>query len=60
MRAPIGISFDLNRTPLDIFVELALVGDVLIDRDDRVDGFDHTDGIFFDVNAAVGLRYYFN
>lgn len=60
VRAPIGISFDLNRTPLDIFVELALVGDLLIDRDDRVDGFDHNDGFYFDVNAAVGIRYYFN
>ena len=56
VRAPIGISFDLNRTPLDIFVELALVGDLLIDRDDRVDAFDHNDGFYFDVNAAVGLR----
>jgi hypothetical protein len=50
----------MNRTPLDIFVELALVGDLLIDRDDRVDNFDYNDGFYFDVNAAVGLRYYFN
>lgn len=51
LRAPIGIAFDFNNVPLDIFVELALVIDTFVDYDgDRYDG---------DVNGAVGLRYYF-
>ncbi len=50
LRAPLGILFDLNNTPLDFFIEFALVYDVIVDRNHR--GFD-------DFNATVGARYYF-
>ncbi len=50
IRAPIGVAFDLNTTPVDIFVELALVADFFYDYGDRYDG---------DLNGAVGVRYYF-
>jgi hypothetical protein len=50
LRAPIGIAFDLNRTPLDIFVEFALVADLYVNYRDRL-------GI--DVNGAIGIRYWF-
>jgi hypothetical protein len=55
VRAPIGISFDFNNVPLDIFLEFALVLDFLVDRDDRFD-----DPLYVDLNGAFGLRYYFN
>ena len=51
LRAPIGLSLDLNRTPIDIFFELALVADLFVDYDDKY-------GV--DVNGALGLRYYFD
>lgn len=54
VRGPIGLSFDFNNVPIDIFFELALVLDFLADHDDRYD-----DPIYFDVNGAVGVRYYF-
>jgi hypothetical protein len=50
LRAPIGIAFDLNSTPLDIFIELALVADFLVDYGDDFD---------VDLNGAVGFRFYF-
>ena len=50
LRAPLGIAFDFNEVPLDIFVELALVIDTFRDRDDDFDG---------DLNFAVGARYWF-
>ena len=50
VRAPIGIAFDFNTAPIDIFIELALVADFFVDYGDRYDG---------DVNGAVGFRYYF-
>jgi hypothetical protein len=55
VRVPFGISFDMNNTPLDIFVEIALVVDFLVDHDPIYD-----DDIYFDGNGAAGLRYYFN
>ncbi len=55
VRAPLGLAFDFNNVPLDIFVELALVLDFVIDGDDRYD-----DEIDVDVNGAFGVRYYFN
>jgi hypothetical protein len=57
VRAPIGIAFDFNNVPLDIFVELVPVLDLIMDDDD--DGF-HDDGLYFDFDGAVGARYYFN
>ncbi len=47
-RAPLGIMLDFNNVPLDVFFELALVLDVV--------GRDVPDA---DLNAALGVRYYF-
>lgn len=55
VRAPVGLSFDFNNIPLDIFVELALVVDFLLDHDERYD-----DALYLDINGAFGIRYYFN
>ena len=59
VRAPIGIAFDLNNHPFDIFFELALVMDFLLDDDDFDDDFDD-DGVYISIDGAVGFRYYFN
>ena len=50
VRAPLGVAFDFNRVPLDVFVELALVADIFV-------GYNDDFGI--DVNGAVGIRYWF-
>jgi hypothetical protein len=55
VRAPLGIALDFNNVPLDIFFELALVLDFLVDRDSRYD-----DAFYLDLNGAVGVRFYFN
>lgn len=47
-RVPIGIMLDFNNVPLDVFLEFAPVFDVI--------GYDAPD---FDINVAVGVRYYF-
>ena len=49
VRAPLGIIFDFNRIPLDIFLELAMVIDIVVDDD-------HS---YADLNGALGVRYYF-
>ncbi len=53
LRVPVGIAFDFNNVPIDIFIELALFMDFLYDnyRDDN---------LYVDLNGAVGFRYYFN
>ena len=56
VRGPLGIALDFNRVPLDVFFELALVLDFLVDRDDRYDN----DALYLDLNGAIGVRYYFN
>jgi hypothetical protein len=50
VRAPIGIAMDFNRVPLDVFFELALVLDLIVD-----DGHG-----YFELDGSVGVRYYFN
>jgi len=50
VRAPIGIAFDFNNLPLDVFFEIAFVIDFFVDYRDDVD---------FDINGAIGLRYWF-
>ncbi len=52
VRGPLGIAFDFNNVPLDIFIEIALVLDFIVD--DRYD-----DDIFLDLDGAVGIRYWF-
>jgi len=48
-RAPLGILFDFKRIPLDVFLEVALVVDIIRPSEDDV----------VDVNVGVGVRYYF-
>lgn len=55
VRGPVGLAFDFNNIPLDVFMEIALVLDFVTDYDDRYD-----DPLYLDVNGAVGVRYYFN
>jgi len=50
VRGPVGIAFDFNNVPLDVFFEIALVLDFFVDYSDDVD---------LDVNGAIGLRYWF-
>lgn len=52
IRGPVGIAFDFNNVPLDIFFELALVMDFI--------NYDNDNDVDVDVNGAIGIRYYFN
>jgi hypothetical protein len=54
IRGPVGIAFDLNNTPLDIFFEIALVLDFYDDYNCA-----GCDDLYVDANGAIGLRYYF-
>ncbi len=49
VRAPLGFLFDFRRVPLDVFFELALI----------VDFVRHGGSDVVDLNAAIGIRYYF-
>lgn len=52
VRGPIGIAMIFNEVPIDIFFEIALVVDIIVEgRDDDV--------LFADLNALIGFRYYF-
>lgn len=56
IRMPVGITFDLNNVPLDIFVQLVptldfLGGDYYRRHDDRV---------HFGIDGSVGIRFWFN
>jgi hypothetical protein len=55
VRVPVGIAFDFNDVPIDIFIELAFVVDFIVRSEYRDDPF-----LGFDVNPAIGFRYYFN
>jgi hypothetical protein len=51
-RVPIGISFDFNEVPIDVFVQIVPVLDFF-------SGYDaHT--IYPDLDASVGIRYWFD
>lgn len=52
LRVPIGISFDFNNVPLDIFIQLAFVLDFYTG--------DYYRTIYGDVNGSAGIRYWFN
>jgi hypothetical protein len=52
LRAPVGVLFDFSAVPLDVFVEVALVVDILTGHSQDAFG-----GI--DLNAGIGVRYYF-
>jgi len=45
-RVPVGISWYLSGVPLDLFVEIAAVVDVIPDTD-------------FDINGGIGIRFIF-
>ena len=49
LRVPVGIAFDFNNVPLDIFLEAAFVLD--FETGGR--------GTYADVNGAAGIRYWF-
>lgn len=51
VRCPIGIAFDFNRVPLDIFVQLTAVADFLVDYRDNGD---------FHLEGSFGVRYWFD
>lgn len=56
VRAPVGVSFLFRKTPLDVFVELALVVDfVFLDDNDRY----YHDHDHAGINGVMGARYYF-
>lgn len=56
VRVPFGLLMDFNRTPIDIFFELAVVVDLIELDDDDFDDDDHDRG---HLNGAIGARYYF-
>jgi hypothetical protein len=51
VRVPVGLAFDFNNTPIDIFVQLTFVVDLFFDYRDRF-------GPHFE--GSVGVRYWFN
>jgi hypothetical protein len=59
LRVPFGVAFDFTRVPLDLFVELVPVWDIIEDHDYRYGTYDDRDHNRFDLTGAVGLRYYF-
>ena len=51
-RVPIGIAFDFNDVPLDIFVQIIPVFDLFFNYGQH--------SAYLDINASVGIRYWFN
>jgi hypothetical protein len=51
VRVPVGILFDFKTVPLDVFLEIAGIIDII---EDEPNGRK-----VFDINASVGVRYYF-
>ncbi len=45
-RAPVGISWLLNGAPLDLFIEIAAILDIIPETD-------------FDINGGIGIRFIF-
>lgn len=53
VRVPVGIAFDLNKVPLDIYIQLTFVADIFFNYDRNGDRFGpHLEG-------SVGVRYWF-
>lgn len=52
VHVPIGIAFDFNNIPLDIFIQLAFVLDFYTGDYDRT--------VYGDINASAGVRFWFN
>jgi hypothetical protein len=55
VRVPLGLSLDFNNVPLDVFFEVVPVLDFLTSRDPVYDS-----AVYFDVDGAIGVRYYFD
>ncbi len=51
VRVPIGIAFDFNKVPLDVWVQLTFVADLFFGYDDRFGP--HLEG-------SIGIRYWFD
>jgi len=51
VRAPLGIAFDFNNVPIDIFVQFAFTIDAI---------HRYYDDFYFGAEFSIGLRYYFN
>jgi hypothetical protein len=57
VRMPFGLLLDFRRkgkVPIDVFVEVVPLLDIILEDDDR-----GHDGIDIDIDAAIGVRYYF-
>jgi hypothetical protein len=54
-RVPVGITFDFTTVPLDAFIEAAFILDFMSGDGHR----DDDSSIGIDINAAIGVRYYF-
>jgi hypothetical protein len=52
LRVPLGISFDFNTVPLDLFIQVVPILDFY--------GGNAVHSIYLDVDASVGVRYWFN
>ena len=52
VHVPVGIAFDFNNVPLDIFIQLAFVLDFYVGDYDRT--------VYGDVNGSAGVRYWFD
>jgi hypothetical protein len=51
-RVPVGIAFDFNNVPLDIFVQVVPVFDIFFNYGAHA--------AYLDIDASVGIRYWFN
>lgn len=51
VRVPVGIAFDFNKVPLDVFIQLTFVADIFFGYEDRFGP--HLEG-------SIGIRYWFD
>ncbi|HET7505849.1 MAG TPA: DUF3996 domain-containing protein [Kofleriaceae bacterium] len=52
IRVPVGVSFDFNNIPIDVFVQLVPVLDFFANY--------AAHSIYLDLDASIGVRYWFN
>ncbi|HSR96540.1 MAG TPA: DUF3996 domain-containing protein [Kofleriaceae bacterium] len=52
LRVPVGLSLDFNNVPLDLFVQLIPIFDLYFNYGAH--------GAAVDINASIGIRYWFN
>lgn len=51
VRVPLGLSFDFNRVPLDIFVQIVPTLDFYRN---------YRDNVYFQIDLSIGVRFWFN